>query len=766
MRFRNVLLSIILAAVLAGCLAPSTRAQNVFVTVPAPHGSVSNQIIDFYAGGSSDSYQLRVSPQGGTLTINDYVSMKLMPWGYVTAQWSVGRIYIIFLVNVTETNFRIGFLYLTNSSDQPFLLRLFDYSSDNINTWNFQGAQHVYNRTVPTTAMELPKLQFPISTTATNSLYALGPQLYLASQGGLLLNGTSSLKIHPLMNQLFTGRTDYNEAWSLLTDDAGNYYFAILYMQNSDTSHVIIEHQLRLNDYKRLNGQTVSARWSDGPFDHQVTVRTPLPNLTVKIDGFPFQTNSNGVAFAGVPNGAVTVEVPDEIAASVNSKVRFSTWNKYSDSNPLSILVNSTLDITAKYDQQYPLVVTSDYGTPQGTGWYMRGTNATFSVQNVVDDGNGTRRSFRRWEGDSNSTLNESWAVLNSPMQVAAVWKTQFKVTVGTAGLPGDLQANAIIGGDAVTLNGTAVYTQWVDANQQLPITIQNNEIQGSTNNYFFSELRVDNQTFTGNVQVTRPVNVVVVYTEKPKLATTLSLHILPTLAVIGYPLSITGAIDSLTAGPGAVDLQYSSDNGAWLELATVQTSQNGAFAYTWHPSTPGNYSIKAYWAGDSTHSSTSQVVGIRVVGSSLPIVAGSDSLTQILQAGLGIARQVPYVSTLVELAASLMTLGYLLTAFFVPGGSPIMGYLIGSTLIGFVYVFPISAIIVLVKAARSRRRPSLLWLTPLLTVWFSSMALVILSPNFVTAPALLTAAQILLVLSNVFAVPMLAAFRLARIVT
>ncbi len=689
-----------------------------------------------------------------------------MPWGYVTAQWTTGRIYIIFLVNVTETNFRIGFLYLTNSSAEPFILRWFDYGNDEVNTWTFQGAQHVFNRTVPTIAVELPRLQIPNPTTVVNDLYALGPQLYLTSQGGLLLNGTSLLKIHPLMNQLFTGANDYNEVWSLLGDGAGNYYFAILYMQNSDPSHVIIEHQLRLNDYRRLNGQTVSAKWSKGAFEHQVTVRTPVPNLVVKIDGFPFQTNNNGVAFTDVPNGVVTVEVPDEISASANSRVRFSAWNKYGATNPLTILVNSTLDITAKYDQQYPLVVTSAYGTPQGAGWYMRGTNATFTVESEVNYGNGTRRSFQRWEGGSNSTTNQSWAIINSPIKVAAIWKTQFKVTVSTAGLPAYLSATALVGNEVVTLNGSAVYTQWADANQQLPITVQSTEIQGSTSNYFLSELRADNQTFTGSLDVTKPVDILLVYAEKPKLAATLSLHILPTVALAGYPLSITGSIDGLTTGPGTVDLQYSSANGAWQELATVSTSQNGVFAYTWHPSAPGEYSIKAYWPGDSTHSSASQVVDVRVVSSSVPIVAGSDSLTQILQAGLALTRRVPYVSTLVSLVASLMTLGYVLTAFVVPGGSPMIGYLIGSVLVGFVYVFPVSAVLLLVKSARSRRRPSLLWLTPLLTVWLSSMVLVILGPKLATPPELLIAAQILLVLSNVFAIPMVAAFRLARIVT
>jgi hypothetical protein len=567
------------------------------------------------------------------------------------------------------------------------------------------------------------------------------------------------------MNQLFTGSNDYNEVWSLLANDAGEYYFAILYMQNSDPSHVIIEHQLRLNDYRRLNGQIVEAKWSKEPFEHQVTVRTPSPHLTVRIDGFPFEANNNGVAFTGVPNGPVTVEVPDEISGTANSKVRFLGWSKYGSANPLTIIVNSTLDITANYAQQYQLVVTSAYGNPEGTGWYPGGANVTFSVESQIDLGNGTRHVFHNWDGNSNSTTNQSWTILNSPKQVAAIWQTQFAVTISTSGLPANLTATVRIGNYLVALNGSAVITQWADSNQPLQIAVQSTEIQSSTSNYFLSELRADNQTLTGALDVTKPINLMLVYAEKPKLATALSLQVWPTVAVVGYPLSITGTIDGTATKSQTIELEYSSAVGVWQELATVSTSQDGAFAYTWRPPTPGEYSIRSSWPGDSTHASAIQVVGIRVVSSSLPMAGGSDSLSQILQDGFASAKKIPYASALVGLAASLMTLGYLLAVFLVPGGSPIVGYLIGGVLVGFVYVFPVSAILVLFKSARSKRGPSLLWLTPILTVWLSSMALVFLGSTLATPPILFMAEEGLLVLSNVFAIPILAAFRLAKVV-
>ncbi len=765
MRFGNLALSIIFAALLAGTIAPSVNGQNVFVTVPQPRVSVSNQVIDFYAGGTSEGYTLRASPQGGTLSINDHLEMSLMPWGYVTAQWTIGRVYIIFLVNVTQTNFRIGFLYLTNSSNEPFILRWFDYNSGEVNTWTFHGIQHVYNRTVSTASSDLPTLRIPTSATVRNDMSALGPRLYLSPKSGILLNGTGALNIYPVMSQLYGGPTDYNEVWSLLADGIGNYYFAILYMRNDDSSHVIIEHQLRLNDYRRFNGQTFDAKWTKGTFGNEVTVRTPKPNLTVKVDGFPFQANGNGLVSTGVPKGFVTVEVPDQIWESMNSRLRFYGWSKYGASNPLALLVNSSLDITAKYDHEYQLAVTSAYGTPQGSGWYLQGKNTTFAVESEVQYGNGTRRVFQQWEGDSNSTQHQSWTILNFPKQVTALWKSQYAVTVSAAGLPADVTITALVGNALVTLNGSVPYTQWVDANQQLLITVQSTQIEGSTNNYVFSELRADNRTLSGALNIAKPVNVFVVYTESSQLTPPISLQVTPSVVLAGYPLSITGSVGGLSGETAAVQLLYRTSNTDWQQLASLQVSQNGGFSYTWKANTPGNYSFKAFWSGDSTHSSASQVVGVKVVDSVGIITGGSDALTGLMQTGLAAANRVQYLSALISFGAALMTLGYVLSVVFFPGGPPIIGYFIGSILVGFVYVFPVSALVLLYRAARARRAPNMIWLTPLLTIWFSSLALAVLSPGIGGLQPLTLASQVLLLLSNMLLVPTIAAFQLAKLV-
>ena len=179
-----------------------------------------------------------------------------------------------------------------------------------------------------------------------------------------------------------------------MADSTGNYYFAILYMQNNNHSQVIIEHFLQLNSYQKMNGETVDAKWTKGQFENTVTVRTPFPNSIVKVDGFPLQTNAVGILSTGAPLGSLTVEVPEEIQDSANSRTRFLTWSKFGESDPLNVKMNSSIDVTAKYVREYRMSVDSPYVATNGTGWYAEGTNATFAVPKLLDLGNGTRLVF------------------------------------------------------------------------------------------------------------------------------------------------------------------------------------------------------------------------------------------------------------------------------------------------------------------------------------------------------------------------------------
>jgi hypothetical protein len=289
-----------------------------------------------------------MSPQGGEMSIDGSDGITWTAWSYVTTQWSIGEVYIFFLANVTQNDFRIGFLYLTNSSSNQFILRVFDYQTDNINIFNFQGIEHVYNRTVWTSPSSMPQLQLNPEAKIKGGISAIGSGLYLADNGGEEILGNTTLNIYPIYSQLYSGQSSYNELWSLLTDNFGNSYFAILYMQNGDRNHIIVEHQLRLNDYERLSGRTVEASWTIGIFPNQVIIRLPV-SANITVDGVPFQTNYLGALTLYLPNTTISISVPSELTAMNGTILQFASWGSYGSSNPLVISPTSDLDLRANY---------------------------------------------------------------------------------------------------------------------------------------------------------------------------------------------------------------------------------------------------------------------------------------------------------------------------------------------------------------------------------------------------------------------------------
>jgi hypothetical protein len=342
-----MLLMLISVLAIAFCGTP-VNAKTYLVAPAEPSLSASNQVPDFYAGGNSGAFTLRVSAQGGEMSIDGSDGITWTAWSYVTTQWSIGKVYIFFLANVTQNDFRIGFLYLTNSSSNQFILRVFDYQTDNINIYNFQGIEHVYNRTVWTSPCSMPQLQLVPEAKITSGISAVGPGFYLADNGGENILGNTTLNIYPIYRQLYSGQSSYNELWSLLTDNFGNFYFAILYMQNGDSNHIIIEHQLRLNDYERLSGRTVEAAWTLGVFPNQVIIRLPV-SANITVDDVPFQTNYLGALTLYLPSSTISISVPSELTTMNGTRLQFASWGSYGSSNPLVLSLNSYLDLRANY---------------------------------------------------------------------------------------------------------------------------------------------------------------------------------------------------------------------------------------------------------------------------------------------------------------------------------------------------------------------------------------------------------------------------------
>jgi hypothetical protein len=110
----------------------------------------------------------------------------------------------------------------------------------------------------------------------------------------------------------------------------------------------------------------------------------------------------------------------------------FTGWTgDYSGTSPTaSMMIDGPKKVTAVYKTQFYLKVTSAYDDPKGEGWYDQASTATFSVTPEIDYGNGTKRMFVAWTGDSTITAPSASILMNSPRAVEATWRTETNLLV------------------------------------------------------------------------------------------------------------------------------------------------------------------------------------------------------------------------------------------------------------------------------------------------------------------------------------------------
>ncbi|MEM2979852.1 MAG: protein kinase [Thermoproteota archaeon] len=131
----------------------------------------------------------------------------------------------------------------------------------------------------------------------------------------------------------------------------------------------------------------------------------------------------------------VTISVtPDTINFGNGTRIAFKSWTgDFSGSSAIAnITVDSPKTIRATWGLQYYLSLDSEYGTPQGEGWYSPGQVATVSISSTIDVGNGIRKVFVGWVGDYSSNDNALSIAINRPMSLTAKWKTQHFLKVET----------------------------------------------------------------------------------------------------------------------------------------------------------------------------------------------------------------------------------------------------------------------------------------------------------------------------------------------
>lgn len=110
----------------------------------------------------------------------------------------------------------------------------------------------------------------------------------------------------------------------------------------------------------------------------------------------------------------------------------FTGWSGdiISTDSSSTVLMDGPKRVTAHWMLQYELTLTSQYGNPQGAGWYGKNGTAKISVTDPFPVGTGTRVRFTGWSGDTASGDPNTTVRLDAPKVVVANWHLQHEMTI------------------------------------------------------------------------------------------------------------------------------------------------------------------------------------------------------------------------------------------------------------------------------------------------------------------------------------------------
>ena len=138
--------------------------------------------------------------------------------------------------------------------------------------------------------------------------------------------------------------------------------------------------------------------------------------------------------------------VPTIVNGSTGVRYIFSQWTVDGvalTQNGPPVTMNSPHTVAAVFKSQYRLLVDSQYGDPQGTGYYDSGSTAQFSVTAPV--GVLVQQVFLKWEGDYNGTSLQGSIVMDQPHIIHATWTTSYLELYAVAGAGAVVAVTAVI---------------------------------------------------------------------------------------------------------------------------------------------------------------------------------------------------------------------------------------------------------------------------------------------------------------------------------
>ena len=179
-------------------------------------------------------------------------------------------------------------------------------------------------------------------------------------------------------------------------------------------------------DYSE-DGQLVDTNLS---FAVPVTLNAePSGHVAVTVDGVEYGPDQLPTVFDWAIGDMHTLEVSPTVEGATGVRYVFVQWSDGSKDASRTLTATEEVSLTATFKIQYELTVTSDFGNPQGSGWYDANTQATFSITTPVTAEGlmgalGGMQILDHWSGDSTAATPLVSVTMDGPKTVKAEWRT------------------------------------------------------------------------------------------------------------------------------------------------------------------------------------------------------------------------------------------------------------------------------------------------------------------------------------------------------
>lgn len=177
-----------------------------------------------------------------------------------------------------------------------------------------------------------------------------------------------------------------------------------------------------------LNPLSISANFGK---EVEIAINTNPQGLKFSADEIIYTAPQT---FTWIENSGHQLELDSPQMENEDVRYVFESWSNEEDKDHVYTVPSFSESLYANFTTQYFLKVNSDYGNPQGAGWYSKDSSAIYSVAryHYFSD---TRFAFLKWSGDcENDTSIVDTLIMDSPKEVIADWEKQHYLSVEKSG--------------------------------------------------------------------------------------------------------------------------------------------------------------------------------------------------------------------------------------------------------------------------------------------------------------------------------------------